>query len=960
MRGCRFKKNWALFLLVITIILILPICSTTTDAKESTITVGRYDVPGILVSNEKDNYSSYASEYMDEISKYTGDKYEFVNDSWNSLLKKLADGKIDIICTAQYSKERDKIYDYSDTPLGYQSCKLYAQLNDTRFYYDDFNAFDGMTVAALQGDLANHTLEAYAKENGFSFQFKYYPTSSKCFEALDTGDVDTVLSAGMEERTGYKAIGDISSDPFYIIVKQGNSQLLSKIDRALTKIQITDSYFEKQLREKYFGNTDINTVPSFTREEAEYIASVGTITVGNQVNRFPWSDMDTNGNIYGIQVDLLNEISKLSGLTFVNEQVPNTVRAVDYMNAKSGVRIFNGLSRSEFATFSSDIMLSDPLFTDSISFVAVKGSTLHTDDSVRVALPKTFVNGKKLLNKLYPNATVIFAGTKNDCLDALVDGSADFALLDTYISSVLLQKPQYDSLTTLASTGIRQDIDLAVLKSENPLLISIINKCINCIGENTKTNIVTNYTVTSQYQLSFSEYLYKYRTWFIWITVLVVCLIVILIITLSLRIRSAIKIEKTNNELNIANTELKKANDNLLKATQEANQANHTKSDFLARMSHDMRTPMNGILGMTDLCIGEEDITVLHDNIDKIKASGKYLLDLINETLDFQKIESGQFTFLPQIITAKDLLDSVNGIIEPMAEKKGVTYKCKIEQVAIMKYVKIDPIRIKQIFINILSNAIKFTPCGGTVEFTQNLVHRDNEYSRIKYTITDTGCGMSEEFINTKLFQPFSQEMRTMISQSEGTGLGLSIVKKLVDLMNGEIYVQSTMDKGSTFTIILDYPVIDESAVEHTKENVNQKIEKTIVSLKDKKILLVEDHPLNAQIATRLLEKANCIVSLATNGQEAIDIFIQTQQFYYDVILMDLRMPVLGGIEATRRIRSLQRADANCIPIIALSANAYQSDVQECLDAGINAHIAKPVSPENMYETIARVLKDNQ
>ncbi len=959
----RIKPRYIMLMLVL-IICINPIVVNASDNSDDSdkkiIKVGKYDVPGMNDNDETSKYTGYAKEYMDKLSKYTGWEYEFVNESWDKLLEMLSAGEIDMLCTAQYSEERDKIYDYSDTPLGYENCKLYAALNDERFYYDDYKAFNGITVAAIEGDFANDEFEKYAKDNGFSFEFDYYPTGAECFEALDSGKADAVYIAGMEEQTGYKTIGDIASNPFYIIVQEGNTELISEANRALTKLRIADPYFEEEIHKKYFGNSDANTIPSFTREEAEYIASVGTITVGNQTDRFPWCDIDENGNFYGIQVDLLDEVSKLSGLTFVNEDIPNTVRAVDYMNEKSGVRIFNGLSRSEFAVFSPDILLSDPMFTDNISFVAVKGSTLHTDDAVRVAIPETFTNGEKLLNRLYPNATVIFAGDKQDCLDALVNDSADFALLDTYISSTLLQKPRYESLTVLASTGIRQDIVLSVLKSEDARLISIINKCLDSIGDNTKTNIVTKYTVTNQYQLTFSEYLYKYRTWFTLIIALIACLIMVVVIALILRIRSAVKIGNTNSELNAANAELRKINENLIEMTQQANQANRTKSEFLARMSHDMRTPMNGILGMTDLCDDEEDINILHENIDKIKASGRYLLGLINETLDFQKIESGQFTFAPEIVAAKDLLDSVNGIIEPMAAKKGVTYDVKIEKVAIMKYVNIDPIRIKQIFINVLANAVKFTSCGGRVEFAQSLVHRDSEYSRIKYTVTDNGCGMSKEFVETKLFKPFSQEQQTIIPQSEGTGLGLSIVKRLVELMDGEIYVESEIGKGSRFTIILDYPVVDENAVEHKKKEDNHKSEEDMDKLKGRKILLVEDHSLNAQIATRLLEKADCEVALATNGQEAIDMFRESKQFYYDVILMDIRMPVLGGIEATKTIRALNRDDAKTIPIIALSANAYTSDVQECISAGMNAHIAKPISPKVMYETIAKTLDVNK
>ena len=942
-RGMR--KIQALLFLIVIAVTILPVFSTTVSAKEKTIKVAKYDVPGLNNSEIASDYAGFASEYLDEITKYTDWDYEFVDGNWDNLLSMLENGEIDMVCTAQYSVERDEIYDYSDEPLGYENSKLYAGKDDNRFYFDDFTAFDGMTVAALREDLANSKFETYAAENNFSFNFKYYATAAECFEALDAGKVDAVFNAGMKEITGYKTIGDISSDPFYIIVKHGNSQLLSEVNRAMTKIRIANPSFSNDLYENYFGSSDVTTIPSFTREEMEYIASAGTITVGNQVDRFPWCDIDEAGNLYGIQVDLLDMISQLSGLTFTNEAVDKTIRAVDYMNEDTGVRIFNGLSKSEFATFSPDIILTDPMFSDTISFVAIKGSTLYPDDAVSVVIPNAFINGEQLLKKMYPNATVTFAGTKLDCLDALLNGSADFALLDTYMSSSLLQKPRYESLTVLTSTGIRQDIDMAVLKSENPLLLSIINKCLDSIGTNDKTNIITKYTVSSQYQLSFREYLYKYRTWFILITLLLSCLIAGLIAILSLRIRSAAKLER-------ANAELKELNNSLVEATEQAKQANHAKSAFLSQMSHDMRTPMNGILGMAELCNDEDNTAVLHDNINKIKSSGQYLLGLINETLDYQKIESGQLTFTSEIIAARELLDSVNGIIEPMAKKKDISYQVKIEQVAIQKYIKTDPIRIRQIFVNLLSNAIKFTPCGGTVEFTQTLVQRDSEYSKIKYTITDTGCGMSDDFVKNKLFKSFSQEMRTVVPQSEGTGLGLSIVKKLVELMNGEIYVERAIDKGTRFTVILVYPVIDENAVDIVKSDNSLKLDTTLAMLNSKKILLVEDHPLNAQIAIRLLKKVDCIVTHTSNGQEGLDAFRNSSEFYYDAILMDLRMPVMDGLEATKAIRALEREDAAVVPIIAMTANAYEEDVQNCLKVGMNTHLAKPVEPAKMYKTI--------
>lgn len=914
----------------------------TALAEEKIIRVGRYDYPGMMDEDADGDYSGYAIDYIDEMAKYTDWNYEYVYDDWDVLLEKLENGEIDLICTAQYSTERDEVFDYADEPLGYESSKLYCNIDDDRFYYNDFAAFNGMTVGVLQGNYLNEVLENYATQHGFTFKFKYYDTNTECFQALDRKEIDAAFNGGMEERVGYKVLSDVSSDAFYIIVKDGNSQLLSEVNAAMTDIRISNPYIKEELYDKYFGNTEQDKTPSFTREEVEYIASAGTITVGNQANRFPICDVDEKGNLYGIQIDLLDAVSKMSGLTFENELCDSSVRAVDYMN-EPGLRIFNGLPRSDFATFSPDIILSDPMFTDSISFVAKKGSQLYTDDKIRIVIPDGFVSGKKLLNKLYPNATVIFGGTKQDCLDALLDGTADFSLMDNYMSSALLQKPCYESLTTLSSSSIRQDWELAVLKSEDPRLLSIINKCLDCIGDNTKTNLVTKYTVTSQYQLSFTDYLYKYRIWFSCIVLLVLCLIVALITVLAVRMRSAAK--------------LKISNENLSEAIEKVNDANRAKNDFLARMSHDMRTPMNGILGLTALSKDETDVNVLKENMSKIDQSGNYLLGLINDTLDFQKIESGHLTLEPQVVSTHKLVNNVLMMVRLEAEKKDIQLNFRNEEADLNTMVRVDPMRVRQIFFNILSNAVKFTQPGGTIEVSFKCTGHTGNIAHDVITITDTGIGMSEDFIVNHIFHPFSQEHSDVVTNYAGSGLGLSIVKKIVELMNGTITVESELGVGTKFTISIDFERVED--LEHINdEQVDERTkDERKALLKKKKILLTEDHPLNAEIAKKLLEKMECIVTWAQDGLEAVKVFEESDLNEFDVILMDIRMPNMDGIEATKTIRSLEREDAQTIPIIAMTANAYEEDVKKSLDAGMNAHIAKPINPTIMIDTIVDCMK---
>ncbi len=376
--------------------------------------------------------------------------------------------------------------------------------------------------------------------------------------------------------------------------------------------------------------------------------------------------------------------------------------------------------------------------------------------------------------------------------------------------------------------------------------------------------------------------------------------------------------------------------------------ANTAITEFYSRMSHDIRTPMNGILGLADLSMDENNIDVIKDNMKKIRSAGKYLLSLVNDTLDFQKIQSGNMILEPDIVYTGDIFDDICSIIREAADKKGITFKTVNDNADINQYIRADKVRLKQVFINILSNAVKFTPPGGTVELRYGLIKREGMISHDIITFTDTGIGMSRDFLENGIFRPFHQEHGAGV----GTGLGLSIVKKLVELMNGRLEVESEQGTGTTFTLYLDFERVDnEEARQYLQK---QKVGKytSYEKLNGRRVLLAEDHPLNAEITTKLLNKFSCQVVWAHNGKECVELYNQSQPGEYDAILMDIRMPEMNGIEAARTIRLLERADAAEIPIIAMSANAYDTDIQNSIEAGMNAHLSKPIEPDKMYETI--------
>lgn len=387
-------------------------------------------------------------------------------------------------------------------------------------------------------------------------------------------------------------------------------------------------------------------------------------------------------------------------------------------------------------------------------------------------------------------------------------------------------------------------------------------------------------------------------------------------------------------------------------ALDAAEKANEAKSDFLSNISHDMRTPLNGIIGFTDLAIKEDNFEKAKEHLAKIKLSGKLLLDLINDTLDLSKIESGKITLRPTILNTDSLIESLTEIISASAEGKHQKFIIdKDPQVA--PYIRMDRLCLQKIFLNLLSNAIKFTPEGGTIEFRIKKLFTPIHGANCLLTVRDTGIGIGEKFL-PKIFDAFAQEQAPESGNVQGTGLGLAIAKKLVNLMGGTIEVESEKGKGTLFSVYLYIdPVRDYSPT----SGLDQK--NGIISLQGKKILLVEDHPLNTELAKMILEQKGISVKTAGNGEEAVKQFSESEPEFFDAILMDIRMPVMDGLAATRCIRGLPREDARTVPIIAMTANAFDDDVRHCLEAGMNFHIAKPINPEELFSALSKFIKDN-
>ena len=387
----------------------------------------------------------------------------------------------------------------------------------------------------------------------------------------------------------------------------------------------------------------------------------------------------------------------------------------------------------------------------------------------------------------------------------------------------------------------------------------------------------------------------------------------------------------------------------------EINKANIAKGDFLSRISHDMRTPMNAIIGFSGISLNET--TTNEERLEyckKIQSSSKYLLGLINDVLDMSKIEENKFVLNPKPHFYKDFEKDIKALLLPLAEKKGITFRM-LKNSHSNYAVEFDKMRLQQVFVNLINNAIKFTPKGGVVECEVITEEPINGYVPHTVIVRDSGIGISEDFIKNKLFNPFEQEHSDEIKNEQGTGLGLSIVKNIIDIMKGTITCESELGKGTTFTIKFKCKLASDFVENNSSNNFSLEI------LNGKKVLLCEDHPLNIQIAKKLLERQKMNVVVAENGKIGLDIFANSKINEYDIILMDIRMPIMDGFTTTRNIRSLLREDARTVPIVAMTANAFLEDIEQSFESGMNGHLSKPVDPNLMYQTMSKEisLKNN-
>lgn len=581
------------------------------------------------------------------------------------------------------------------------------------------------------------------------------------------------------------------------------------------------------------------------------------------------------------------------------------------------------------------------------SLMAVTDEQYYNENEVyTVAVPKENEALKQHIAFNYPQWRLVSYDSLPDAADMLMNEKADCFLMGT--SKAL----KYDNRRDFKSIPLTKTMEACfAVRTGNGPLLSILNKTLKTMPSDMLTRTLAIYDSTAD-KVTFSDFI-KDNLPVVFATSGLFTFSIIGVVLVLLR-----KARKAEASAKLAADDTQKLNDRLETALKKAEEASLAKTHFLNNMSHDIRTPMNVILGYAQLMedeLKEKELPKTKEHLEKLQQSGKLLLSIINNVLDMARIESGKMELDESYGRLEDLRQSVFAVFDAEAKKKKIAfqYTMKVEHEHEHEHVLTDVTKVKEIFVNILSNAMKYTPSGGSVTVSlEELPCDEPGYMIVRTRISDTGIGMSQDYL-TRIFEAFTREQNTTKSKIAGTGLGMSIVKKYVDLLGGTIQVESELGKGSTFTVTLKHKIADESY--YGKGQIENPETGTEI-LKGRNILIAEDNDLNAEIAAAILERAGLKTERVENGVQCVNLITKMPAGTYDMILMDIQMPEMDDYEAARVIRQLPDRDKACIPIIAMTANAFEEDRKDAMAAGMNGHMAKPIQVDQLLSMLAEMI----
>lgn len=1027
-----------------------------------TVRVGYYPVDQYQQVDDNGNYSGYAYDYFMQLQKYTKWNYEFVEASYADCYKMLLTGDIDIMSGMIKTPGRESQVLFSNASFSNTQNELYCR-TDEDMYYEDYEAFDGCSVAILKGALQDE-LKQYAADHNFTINIVEYDTTEQLQEAVLNGEADMMFAASVSEGIDIKVVARLQKTPLYYGISKQKPELVEELDKAWDLIINNNPNFGTNMAEKYMVD-GANASATFNKEEAEYIAEGETVYVIVNKDWAPISWYDEESKSYkGIAIDVAKQIEEYSGLhlEYCTEAEFNEIAAKDPSTINSVLAI---LADDNAWAVRQDVMMTNHIVDATVVMVTKRGAANVDMKDAKIALPKNFYITWRMQDE-YAEDQIVYCDTAEECLEAINEGKADATFVNELVATYYLSMLEYSNLFATTHSGYEENLAFAINKYTDKPLLGIVDKAILCIGNNEMDQIVLQNSIADQ-RVSLRGLYYSNPMLVVTIIVLIV---VILLLIIGVIYRAMEKRKRMAEEL------------------EREQETSNARTEFFMMISHEIRTPLNAVVGYLNLT--EEECHkngVEMEYLKRAQRAAAQMTDISEDMLDYTRIASDTATLQEKVFDLKSLVNEIEQNFSISALKKELDFQFTITDIT-HEYIYGDRLRIAQIMQNLLSNSVKFTDVGGKVRANVKQIEKEDGNIEIQFTAEDTGKGMSQEFLE-KVCTPFKQGDRAYSRTHGGLGLGLYLAKYYIEAMNGHMDVTSELGKGSTFKVTLPLKkaateevlekhislahvraiiggvdaedndqlksvlkrlgmksdvvdseklvlrriqsrmgtayaynlcILDDSLlmgsngaagddsekldildeitkmenapivyVQTSKSDIVDALKKDkrirqvlykpifqsvlfdaimdtfgeykaeeVIDLKDftgVHAMIVEDNKINADILMRVLGKVNVESTLCENGQIAVDTFEKSPAGTFDIIFMDIQMPVMDGYEATRAIRnSRTQLTGLDIPIVAVSANAFPEDIEKSLACGMNEHFSKPIQNKRLYGAIEK------